>query len=106
MEDAVLVTKRDALAKLVHKAANRVRLESTTLTVRVHVALEILLAKFKDEDKLELGVNDVVQAHNIWVSKFFHQTNLTNRRRRRTLLCVEVDFLEGNDFVVRARSTL
>jgi hypothetical protein len=53
---------------------------------------------FKDEHKLVLGVDHVVQSDNVLVLQFLHERDFTNGGRRRAFFRVEVDFLESNEF--------
>jgi len=41
--------------------------------VSVHVALEVLLAEFENEDEFLLGVDDIVEANNVGVTELFHE---------------------------------
>lgn len=51
--------------QLVGEVLDGVEREGATISVRVHVALEVLLAVLENEDELGLGVNDVVEADNV-----------------------------------------
>lgn len=106
MEDSVVVAKGCPFEELVHEAADRARVERSTFPMRVHVLFQVLLAKLKDKDKLGFGVDDVVQAHDVYVLELFHERDLANSGRGRSFLCVEVDLFERNDLVGRARATL
>lgn len=56
--------------QLVREVLDGVEREGATISVRVHVALEVLLAVLEDEDQLGLGVDDVVEADNVDVLEF------------------------------------
>lgn len=87
------MTKSDTFAQLMHKAADSIGLEGTALSVGVHIALKILFAKLENQDQFLFSVNNVVQADNVGVAKFFHERDLANRSRRRSLLGIEMDLL-------------
>lgn len=54
--------------------------ESTSVSMSIHVALEILLAVLEDENEFGLGVDDVVKAHNVDVFEFCGQLVRSLRR--------------------------
>lgn len=51
--------------ELVGEVLDSVEGKSTTISVRVHVPFQVLLAVLEDEDELRLGVDDVVEADNV-----------------------------------------
>jgi len=106
MEHAVLVAERGALEQLVHEAAHSHGVEGAAVAVRVHILFEVLLAELKDEHKLGLGVDDVVQADYVGVFELFHEGYFANGGRGGALLGIEVDLLEGDDFVGGSGSAL
>jgi len=60
MKYSVLMTERNTFTELMHKATNGVRLESTALSVGIHIALEILFAEFENENEFLLSMDDIV----------------------------------------------
>lgn len=98
MQNTVLVAEIDALEKLIHEGLDCCGLECASLPVGVHISLQVAVHVFKDEHKLVLGVDHVVQSDNVLVLQFLHERDFTNGGRRRAFFRVEVDFLESNEF--------
>lgn len=83
MEYSVGVTESNALGsalreshgtyiqQLVGEVLDRVKGQRSAISVRVHVALEILLTVFENEHELGLGVDDVVEADNVDVLQLY-----------------------------------
>ena len=47
---------------------------------------------------MAVGVDDIQQAHNVWVFQLLEQRDLSDRRRRNAfILGFEADLLEGDD---------
>lgn len=99
MENSVLVAEGNTFAQLVHEAPHSGQVESAALPVGVHVALEILLTKFEDEDELRLGVDDIVEANDVGVTEFFHKGDFSDGSGGGALLRIEVDLLERDNFI-------
>ena len=60
VEDAGLVAKSDSFQQLVHEGLDGCRIQSTAVTPRVHIPLEILVHEFEDQHELVLGMYDIV----------------------------------------------
>jgi len=99
MENAVFVTKGGAFEELIHKTTDRHWVESTTIAVRIHILLEVLLAILEYKDQFGLGVNDIVKADDVLMFELLHEGNLADSSGRSTLLSVQMDFLESDDFI-------
>ena len=78
VKNPVLVAERGTLQELVHEAPDSHRVESPAIAVNIHVLLQIPLAVLKDEDKLGLGVNDIIEADDIDVLKLLHERDLAD----------------------------
>ena len=63
----------NTFAQLMHEASHSGQIKSSTLSMSVHVAFEILLAEFKDQDEFLLGVDDIVEANDVLVTEFLHK---------------------------------
>lgn len=72
VKNPVLVAKRNALAELVHKASYGIWFKSATLAMGVHVPLQILFTKLKNQDQLLLCMDDIMEADDVRVPKFLH----------------------------------
>lgn len=106
MEDTVLMAEGCALEQLVHETANCHGIKGTTIAMRVHVLLEILLAVFKDEDEFRLRMDDIMQADNVGMLELFHKGNFADGSGWRALFGIEVNLLQGHDFVGCSGSSL
>ena len=106
MENSVLVAEGNTFAQLVHEAPHSGQVESAALPVSVHVALEILLAKFEDEDEFLLGVDDIVETNDIRVTEFFHKRYFSDCSGGSALLSIEVDLLKRDNFIGTPRTAL
>ncbi|KAI3481766.1 hypothetical protein L1887_55613 [Cichorium endivia] len=104
VQHAVLVAEGGALEQLEHEGAHGDRIERTAVAMDLHVLLEVLLHELEDEHQLGLGVDDVVESHDVGVAQLLHERDLTDRRRRRALLGIEVDLLERDDLIVEPRA--
>lgn len=60
MKDPILVAEGYALAKLMHKAANGVRIQSASLSMRIHIPLQILFAELEYQNQFRFCMNNVV----------------------------------------------
>lgn len=106
MEDSVLMAEGSAFKQLVHETTHSHGVKGTVLAMRVHVLLKILFTILEDEDKLGLRVDDIVQPDNVGVLELLHEGYFTDGGRGSALFGIEVNFLEGNDFVGGSRSAL
>lgn len=106
VQDSVLVAEGRSLEQLEHEAADRDGVESASVSVYVHVPLQVRVHVLKDEHQLRLGVNDIVQADNVRVAKLLHERDLADRRRGCAFFGIEVDLLQRNDLGRVARPTL
>ena len=98
MEDAVLVAESNALKELVHEGFDRDVVQLPATAAGVHVFLEVFVHVFENEHELVLGVDDVVERHNVFMFQFFHEGDLAYGGGRGTFFGVEVDFFEGDEF--------
>ena len=73
MENSVLMAEGHTFAQLMHETPHSGQVKSSTLSVSVHVAFEILLAEFKNEDEFLLGVDDIVEANDVLVTELLHE---------------------------------
>lgn len=65
--------------------------------VRVHVLFQVEVQKLENQVELGVGVDDVLQSHDVGVLEFFQQGNLPDRRRRDPFFfLLEADLLEGD----------
>ena len=99
MQNPILVAKRGALQKLVHEAPDSDRVEGTTVSMNIHVLLQVSLAVLEDKDKLCFGVDDIVEANDVDVLELLHERYLADGGGRRPFLCIQVDLLECDDFI-------
>lgn len=99
MEDTILVAEGSAFEQLIHETANSHGIKGSTIAVRVHVLLEILLAVFKDEDEFRFSMYDIMQADNVCVLELFHEGNFADGSGWCALLGIEVDLLKSHNFV-------
>ena len=106
VKNPVLVAERGTLKELVHEAPDSHRVESPAIAVNIHVLLQIPLAVLKDEDKLGLGVNDIIEADDIDVLKLLHERDLTDSGRRGSFLGIEVNLFQRHNFVCCSRTAL
>jgi hypothetical protein len=90
------VAEGDAAKQLVHEGLDGDGIEHAALTPGVHVFLQVLVHEFKDQHELVFGVDDIVEADNVFVLEFLHKRNLTDGRTRGALLGIEVDLLESD----------
>ena len=72
VENSVLVAEGNTFTQLIHETPHSGQLESAALSVGVHVALEILLAEFENEDEFLLGVDNIVEANNVKMTELLH----------------------------------
>ena len=68
----------NTFTQLVHKTSHSGQIKSPALSVGVHVAFEVLLAEFKNEDEFLLGVDDIVEANDVLVTELFHERYLSD----------------------------
>ena len=106
MQHSILVAKCCAHEKLVHEAPDRIRIEGTTIAMRIHIFLEVPFTVLEDKDELRFRVDDVVQTHNVDVLELLHERDLANRSRWCTLFSIEVDLFERHNFICCSGSAL
>ncbi|SRR5258706_777422 len=82
-----------------HETSHCGQIESTALSVSVHIALEVLLAEFENKDEFLLGVDDIVEANDVGVTELLHKRDFSDGSRGSALLSIEVDFFEGDNFI-------
>lgn len=92
--------------KLIHEASYCIRFQRATFTIVVHVLFQILLAELEDEDQLRLGVDDIVEAHDVDVLELLHERYFADRGRGRPFFCIEVDLFQRDNLIRCSRSTL
>lgn len=78
MKDPILVAERSALQQLVHETPDGDRVQGATISMGIHILLQIAITELEDEDKLGLGVNNVVQADDVDVLELLHEGNLAD----------------------------
>lgn len=82
------------------------RLATATLAHRksLHVFLQIHVQVLEDQVELvAVGVNNVEQAHNVWVIHFFEERDLADGGGRDTLILgLETNLLERDNALVRS----
>lgn len=96
VENAILVAEGDAAKQLVHERLDRDIVQLPAVTFGVHVPLQVLVHILEDEHQLVLRVDDIVEGDDALVLQLLHQRDLAYGRRRRTLLRVKVDLLQGH----------
>lgn len=96
VENSVLVAKGDPLQQLVHEGPDRDVVQLAAGAARVHVFLQIFIHILEHEHEFVLGVDDVMEGDDVLVLELFHQRNLTDGGRRRALLGIQMDLLEGH----------
>jgi hypothetical protein len=74
--------------------------------VSVHVLFQILFTKLKDENELDFGVDDIMEADDVDVLELLHEGDLSDGGRGRAFLCVKIYFLEGDNFICGPGSAL
>ena len=97
VEHAVLVAEGNALQQLVHEGFDNLWLQSSALAVCVHVLLEVAVHELEHQHKFVLGVDHIVQRDDVLVFKLLHQGNLSDSRRGRAFLRVEMNLFQGDD---------
>ena len=71
--------------------------------VRVHVLLQVQVEELEHEVQLGVGVDDVLEPHDVGVLELFQEGDLPDGRRGHPfLLLLEPDFLEGDRRARRA----
>ena len=106
VEDPVFVAERGAFQELVHEAADGVGVECATIAMCIHVLLKIALAVFENEDKLGLGVYDIVEPDDVDVLELLHEGDLADGGRWRAFFRIKMNLLESNDLVCCPRAAL
>ena len=106
MKYSILVAEGCAHEELVHEAPNGVGVEGTTITVCVHILLEITLTVLEDKDELGFRVDDVIKTDNVDVLELLHEGDLANCSGRGALLGIKVYFLQSDDFIRCPGTTL
>lgn len=78
MQHSILVAEASSLEQLIHETPDDVGIESTAISVGVHVLLQVLIAEFEDEDEFALGVDDVVEADDVFVLELLHERDFAD----------------------------
>jgi len=78
VENLVVMAECCALQELVHEASDGVWVEGAAISVLVHVLLEILFAVLEDEDKLCLGMDNVVQSDDVDMLELLHERDFAD----------------------------
>jgi len=100
------MTECRALEQLKHETANGRWIERASITMLVHVLLEVLFAVLKDENKFGFGVDNIVKADDVDVFEFLHEGDLTDCCRRCSFFGIEVNLFQCDDLVGCPRSSL
>jgi hypothetical protein len=96
---SILVAEGCTHEELVHEAPNGVGVEGTTITVGVHILLEIALAVLEDENEFGFRVDDIIKTDNVDVLELLHEGDLANCSGRGALLSIKVYFLQSNNLI-------
>ncbi len=99
VQDSILVAEGCSFEKLVHKTANGDWVESATVSVSVHILLEVPFTEFEDENEFGFCVYDVVEADDVHVLELLHERDLADSCGRGSLFSIEMNFFECNDLV-------
>lgn len=67
----------------------------------IHVFLEVLFTKFENENQFCLSVNDIVESDDVDMTQLFHERNFADGGGRGAFFCIEMNLLQGNDFISR-----
>lgn len=78
MQHVVAVAEGEAAQQLIHEGLDDV--EGDFAVERVEVLLEVLVAVLEDERELLVGVEDVVEADNVFVLQLLEEANLAQGR--------------------------
>jgi hypothetical protein len=78
VEDSVRVAEVDALEELVHEGFDGDGGQCSSISLSVHVLLQILIHVFEDQHELVLSVNDIVEADDVLVLQLLHQRDLAD----------------------------
>jgi len=101
MENLILMAEGCALEQLEHEAAYGHLIQCAAVSVLIHVLLEILFTKFENENQFRLSVNDVVESNDVDMTQLLHERNFADGGGRGAFFCIEVNLLQGDDFVSR-----
>ena len=96
VEDAILVAEGDAPKELVHERLDGDIVQLPAVAIGVHVLLQVLVHVLEDEHQFVFRVDDIVEGDDALVLQLLHQRDLADGRRRRSLLRVKVDLLQGH----------
>ena len=86
------MTKGGTLQQLEHETTDCVRVKCATVSMLIHILLEILLAIFKDQDQFRFCVYYVVETNNVDMFEFFHKRYFPNRGRWGPFFGVKMNF--------------
>ena len=106
MQDPILMAERSAFEKLVHETPDSDGIERATVAVDVHIFLQVALTVLKDENELDLRVDNIVEANDVDVLELLHKRDLADGGGWCAFLRIEMDLLKRDDLVCRPRSTL
>lgn len=87
LRSALQIHRSSHVQQLIGEVLDGVEGKGAAISVRVHVALQVLFAVFEDEDQLGLGVDDIVEADNVDVLELCSVSSGNSgvaRRYRRT----------------------
>ena len=98
VEDSVRVAEVDALEELVHEGFDGDGRQCSSISLGVHVLLQILIHVFKDQHELVLGMNDIVEADDVLVLQLLHQRDLADCSRGCAFFGIEVDLFQSYQF--------
>jgi hypothetical protein len=102
---SVCVAEINSLEKLVHKRFDGGGIQRPSVSVGVHVLLQILVHIFKYQHELILSVDDIVKANNILVLEFLHERNLADSCGWGAFFRIEVDLFQCHQLTSLSIST-
>mmetsp|Transcript_28794 Transcript_28794/g.74912 ORF Transcript_28794/g.74912 Transcript_28794/m.74912 type:complete len:362 (+) Transcript_28794:179-1264(+) len=94
MQDSVGVAEIDAVTQLVGEELDSLGIQWAAQ--RLHVLLEVVLAKLEDEHKLLRGAEDIQQPDDVRVGELPHEGDLADGRARHALIAGFLALLHGD----------
>jgi hypothetical protein len=98
VEDSVRVAEVDALEELVHEGFDGDGGQCSSISLGIHVLLQVLIHIFEDQHELVLGMNDIVEADDVLVFQLLHQRDLADCGRGCAFFGIEVDLFQSYQF--------
>jgi hypothetical protein len=106
VEDSVVVAESYTTKQLMHEGFDGDGIEHAALASGVHVFLQVFVHEFEDQHEFVLSVDDIVKTDYVFVLKFLHKRNLTDRGAGSALFRVEVDLFESDELACLAVAAL